>query len=46
MSGASAGSTPEGPGAAAAAPRVIEQRGLYFDELEEGVLYAHRPAAP
>jgi acyl dehydratase len=24
-------------------PRVIEQRGLYFDELEEGVLYAHRP---
>ena len=24
-------------------PRIIEQRGLYFDELEEGVLYAHRP---
>ena len=24
-------------------PRVIEQRGLYFDELEEGVTYAHRP---
>ena len=24
-------------------PRVVEQRGLYFDELEEGVLYAHRP---
>ncbi len=23
--------------------RVIEQRGLYFDELEEGVLYSHRP---
>ncbi|MDP9906026.1 MULTISPECIES: MaoC family dehydratase [Arthrobacter] len=23
--------------------RVIEQRGLYFDELEEGVSYAHRP---
>ncbi len=23
--------------------RVVEQRGLYFDELEEGVLYAHRP---
>ena len=22
---------------------VIEQRGLYFDELEEGVVYAHRP---
>ena len=22
---------------------MIEQRGLYFDELEEGVLYAHRP---
>ncbi|WP_445154818.1 MaoC family dehydratase [Arthrobacter sp. Hor0625] len=30
--------TPESAG-----PRVIEQRGLYFDELEEGVLYAHRP---
>ena len=27
----------------AESPRVIEQRGLYFDELEEGVLYAHRP---
>jgi acyl dehydratase len=26
-----------------AGPRVVEQRGLYFDELEEGVLYAHRP---
>ena len=25
------------------APRVVVQRGLYFDELEEGVLYAHRP---
>ena len=24
-------------------PRVVEQRGLYFDELEEGVVYAHRP---
>ena len=24
-------------------PRVIEQRGLYFDELDEGVVYAHRP---
>jgi acyl dehydratase len=23
--------------------RVIEQRGLYFEELEEGVTYAHRP---
>ncbi|WP_426998788.1 MaoC family dehydratase [Pseudarthrobacter sp. N5] len=23
--------------------RVIEQRGLYFDELEQGVVYAHRP---
>jgi acyl dehydratase len=23
--------------------RIIEQRGLYFDELEEGVIYAHRP---
>ena len=22
---------------------MIEQRGLYFDELEEGVVYAHRP---
>jgi acyl dehydratase len=26
-----------------AGSRVIEQRGLYFDELEEGVVYAHRP---
>ncbi|MET4590182.1 MaoC family dehydratase [Arthrobacter sp. 754] len=34
--GATADSTP-------AIPRVIEQRGLYFEELEEGVLYAHRP---
>jgi len=25
------------------ARRVVEQRGLYFDELEEGVVYAHRP---
>jgi acyl dehydratase len=25
------------------APRVVEQRGLYYDELEEGVVYAHRP---
>ncbi|MEO8282738.1 MAG: MaoC family dehydratase [Pseudarthrobacter sp.] len=24
-------------------PRVIEQRGLYFDELEQDVVYAHRP---
>ncbi len=24
-------------------PRIVEQRGLYFDELEEGVVYAHRP---
>ncbi|WP_247048796.1 MaoC family dehydratase [Arthrobacter rhizosphaerae] len=23
--------------------RIVEQRGLYFDELEEGVVYAHRP---
>ena len=23
--------------------RVIEQRGLYFDELETGVVYAHKP---
>jgi acyl dehydratase len=27
----------------ATGPRVIEQRGLYFDELEEDVVYAHRP---
>lgn len=25
------------------APRVITQRGLYFDELEEGVVYRHTP---
>lgn len=24
-------------------PRVVEQRGLYYDEIEEGVVYAHRP---
>jgi acyl dehydratase len=26
-----------------ATERVVEQRGLYFDELEEDVVYAHRP---
>lgn len=30
-------------GSTSGSPRVIEQRGLYFDELEEGVVYAHRP---
>jgi acyl dehydratase len=30
-------------GPTSGSPRVIEQRGLYFDELEEGVVYAHRP---
>ncbi|MFF1254031.1 MaoC family dehydratase [Pseudarthrobacter sp. NPDC058329] len=39
---------PTGQAGATAGPatgerRVIEQRGLYFDELEEGALYAHRP---
>jgi len=34
--GVSAGST-------TGSQRVIEQRGLYFEELEEGVVYAHRP---
>lgn len=29
---------PEGQG-----PRVVTQRGLYFDELEEGVVYRHTP---
>ncbi|MGO4585684.1 MaoC family dehydratase [Arthrobacter sp. 2RAF6] len=24
-------------------PRIVEQRGLYFEELEEDVVYAHRP---
>jgi acyl dehydratase len=38
--GVSAGSS---PGSNSGEQRVIEQRGLYFDELEEGVLYAHRP---
>lgn len=28
---------------AAAAPRSIEQRGLWFEEYEEGVRYLHRP---
>jgi acyl dehydratase len=27
----------------AAGPRLVEQRGLYFDELEEDVVYVHRP---
>jgi acyl dehydratase len=30
-------------GDAVPAGRVIEQRGLYFDELEVGTVYAHRP---
>ncbi|WP_142062971.1 MULTISPECIES: MaoC family dehydratase [unclassified Pseudarthrobacter] len=37
------GRDPVGSGSSAGEQRVIEQRGLYFDELEEGVLYAHRP---
>ena len=36
-------STGSPTGSGAGERRVIEQRGLYFDELEEGVLYAHRP---
>lgn len=27
----------------AARPRVVEQRGLYYDELDDGAVYAHRP---
>ncbi|MCA4133744.1 MaoC family dehydratase [Arthrobacter sp. M4] len=27
----------------ASQPKVVRQRGLYFDELEEDVVYAHRP---
>ena len=23
--------------------RIVQQRGLYFDELEEGVIYRHQP---
>jgi len=38
-----ADTVPAGPAAGEGGRRVIEQRGLYFDELEEGVLYAHRP---
>ncbi|NUT71731.1 MaoC family dehydratase [Pseudarthrobacter sp. C4D7] len=30
-------------GEPAAGRQVIEQRGLYFDELQEGAVYAHRP---
>lgn len=30
-------------GSTSGSQRVIEQRGLYFEELEEGVVYAHRP---
>lgn len=32
-----------GPAAGAAAGRVVLQRGLYFDELDTGTVYAHRP---
>ena len=35
--------TERGPGDRGTPHRVIEQRGLYFEELEEGVLYVHRP---
>ena len=42
MTGNGASTSPT-TGSASGAPRVIEQRGLYFDELEEGVVYAHRP---
>ena len=36
--------TDETAGAAATgAERRITQRGLWFDELEEGVVYEHRP---
>ena len=41
MKGVSTGSTTGAEGSTT--PRVIEQRGLYFDELEEDVVYAHRP---
>ncbi|HSU71673.1 MAG TPA: MaoC family dehydratase [Micrococcaceae bacterium] len=34
---------PEPDQKATAPARVIEQRGLYFDELETDVVYAHRP---
>jgi acyl dehydratase len=43
------GATTEGASATAGGAgtsgrtRVIEQRGLYFDELEQDVVYAHRP---
>ena len=43
------GPTTGGPGPTTGEPgpssrtRVIEQRGLYFDELEQDVVYAHRP---
>jgi acyl dehydratase len=35
--------TAYGPGERETGQRLIEQRGLYFDELEEGVVYVHRP---
>ena len=41
MSGGMGGGA--GAGSTGGGPRVIEQRGLYFEELEEGVTYAHRP---
>ncbi|MBW4094902.1 MAG: MaoC family dehydratase [Acidobacteria bacterium] len=46
MSLSGEGSSDESPvegSASTDAPRVVEQRGLYFDELETDVVYAHRP---
>jgi acyl dehydratase len=37
------GGTGSGTGNAPAGVHVIEQRGLYLDELEVGAVYAHRP---
>ena len=31
------------PGVPPAAPAVVTQRGLYFEELEQGTVYQHRP---
>lgn len=35
--------TGDAPTAAASEPRTVVQRGLWFDELEEGARYEHRP---
>lgn len=43
MSGGTEGPGPEDAAPGADGPRVIEQRGLYFEEFEVGAIYRHAP---